>query len=216
MQFENTFTVPLPPDDAWRVLMDVERITPCMPGAELTEVIDKTNFKGRISVRLGPVALTFAGTVKLEDVDDVGHTAKIKGQGSDSKGRGGAQAAAAFRLEPVPEGTKVIVKTDLTLSGAVAQYGRGVGIIQATANQIIQQFAANLKSELTTPAATPASAAATSARPDMNSAASAAATTAKAPPGAMPRPAAKPISGFTLMWNVLLESIRNLFRGKQS
>jgi len=93
MQFQNMFTVPLPPDEAWRVLMDVERITPCMPGAELTEVVDKTNFKGRITVRLGPVALTFAGTVKLEDLDEAAHTARIKAQGSDSKGRGGAQAA---------------------------------------------------------------------------------------------------------------------------
>lgn len=217
MQFENTFTVPLPPDDAWRVLMDVERIAPCMPGAELTEVIDKTNYKGKISVRLGPVALTFAGTVKLEDVDDVGHTAKIKAQGSDSKGRGGAQAAAAFRLEAVPEGTKVIVNTDLTLSGAVAQYGRGVGIIQATANQIIQQFATCLKSELSTTGAS-ASAAATPSADATTSTASAAATVgapqAQPRPVSAPRPAAKPISGFSLMWNVLLESIKNLFRGK--
>lgn len=213
MQFENTFTVPLPPDDAWRVLMDVERIAPCMPGAELTEVIDKTNYKGRISVRLGPVALTFAGTVKLEDVDDVGHTAKIKAQGSDSKGRGGAQAAAAFRLEPVPEGTKVVVNTDLTLSGAVAQYGRGVGIIQATANQIIQQFATCLKSELSTQtaAASPASAAATA---EASAAATTGAPAAQPRPVTAPRPAAKPISGFSLMWNVLLDSIKNLFRGK--
>src|SRR3954465_13452500 len=104
MQFQSTFTVPLPPDEAWRVLMDVERIAPCMPGAELTEVVDKRNFKGRISVRLGPVALIFAGTVKLEDVDEATHTARIKAQGSDSKGRGGAQASSAFQLEPAPEG----------------------------------------------------------------------------------------------------------------
>ena len=201
------FTVPLPPDDAWRVLMDVERITPCMPGAELTEVIDKTNFKGRISVRLGPVALTFAGTVKLEDVDDVAHTAKVKAQGSDSKGRGGAQAEARFHLQPAPEGTQVVADTNLTLSGAVAQYGRGVGIIQATANKLIQQFSDCLKAELSVLPATEMSSEAGSPVRDSISEAS------TRPMNAEGR--AKPISGFTLMWSVFLELVRNLFRGKR-
>jgi len=201
MQFQNMFTVPLPPDEAWRVLMDVERITPCMPGAELTEVVDKTNFKGRITVRLGPVALTFAGTVKLEDLDEAAHTARIKAQGSDSKGRGGAQAAASFQLQPVPEGTKVVVDTDLMLSGAVAQYGRGAGIIQATANQLIQQFSACLKAELSASLATEASGGQRS-------------------PDAAVRPLnlnarGRPISGFALLCKVLLNLVRNALRGKQ-
>jgi carbon monoxide dehydrogenase subunit G len=202
MQFQNTFTVPLSPDEAWRVLMDVERIAPCMPGAELTEVIDRTNFKGRISVRLGPVALTFAGVVKLEDLDEAAHTATIKAQGSDSKGRGGAQAVASFQLQPVPEGTKVVVDTDLVLSGAVAQYGRGAGIIQATANQLIQQFAACLKAELS---ASPA--------PESPGGQSLHA-------GAIGRPLnlnarGKPISGFALLCKVFLDMIRNAFHGRQ-
>jgi carbon monoxide dehydrogenase subunit G len=92
MEFDNSFEVPLPPAEAWKVLLDIERIAPCMPGAELTEVVSKNNYKGKISVRLGPVALTFAGVVKLEDIDDNQHTARVSAQGTDAKGRGGAQA----------------------------------------------------------------------------------------------------------------------------
>src|SRR5260370_29898709 len=133
MEFDNSFEVPLPPAVAWPVLMDIERIAPCMPGAQLTEVIDKNTYKGNISVRLGPVALTFAGVVKFEEIDDVNHTARVKAQGTDAKGRGSAQANATFRLEPAGTGSKVLVHTDLTLSGAGAPYGPRVRMIPATA-----------------------------------------------------------------------------------
>jgi carbon monoxide dehydrogenase subunit G len=151
MEFDNTFEVPLPPAEAWPVLMDIRRIAPCMPGAQLTEVVDERTYKGNIGVRLGPVALTFAGIVKFEDIDDTNHTARVKAQGTDAKGRGSAQAAATFRLEPSDTGSKVLVHTDLTLSGAVAQYGRGVGMIQATATALMNQFANNLKKQLANP-----------------------------------------------------------------
>src|SRR6185295_8689102 len=130
MELDNSFEVPLPPAQAWKVLLDIERIAPCMPGAELTEVIDKSTYKGKIAVRLGPVALAFAGVVKFDQIDDANHTARISAQGSDAKGRGGANASTTFRLDPAGAGSKVIVHTNLTLSGSVAQYGRGVGIIQ--------------------------------------------------------------------------------------
>src|SRR5262250_2416700 len=128
--------------------MDIRRIAPCMPGAALTDVVDERTYKGRIGVRLGPVALTFAGRVKFEEIDDANRTARVAAQGSDAKGRGAANAVASFHLEPAGSGTKVLVHTNLTLSGAVAQYGRGVGIIQITAAQIITQFANNLKAQL--------------------------------------------------------------------
>ena len=186
MEFDNSFEVPLSPDQAWPVLMDIRRIAPCMPGAELTEVVDEKTYKGKIGVRLGPVALTFAGTVTFEEIDNVNHRARVKAQGIDAKGRGGANATAAFRLEPSAGGSKVLVHTDLSLSGSVAQYGRGVGMIQATAAQIINQFAGNLKAQL------------------------AAAPAAAAPPAPG---AARPISGFALMMKVLWDAIARLFRG---
>ena len=148
MEFDNSFEVPLPPDEAWKVLLDIKRIAPCMPGAELTEVLDQDTYMGKIGVRLGPVALTFAGVVKFEQIDAAAHTARVAAQGTDAKGRGGANATSVFRLEPAAGGSKVLVHTDLALSGAVAQYGRGVGIIQATAAQLMNQFATRLKDNL--------------------------------------------------------------------
>jgi uncharacterized protein len=215
MEFDNSFEVPLPPAEAWKVLLDIERIAPCMPGAELTEVVGKDTYKGKIGVRLGPVALTFAGIVKFEEIDDAKHTARVSAQGTDAKGRGGANAASVFRLEPAGSGSKVLVHTNLTLSGAVAQYGRGVGIIQATATQIMNQFAARLKDKLGQEqpvAGAPAPAAApTSAAP----AAALAPPAAKSSPSIAPpsaTPPAKPISGFALMAKVIWASILGLFK----
>jgi hypothetical protein len=151
MEFDNTFEVPLPPDQAWPVLMNIAGITPCMPGASLTEVVDEKTYKGNIAVRLGPVALTFAGTIVFEEIDNAGHTARVKANGNDAKGRGAAAATATFRLEPTDAGSRVLVHTDLSLSGAVAQYGRGVGMIQATATALMNQFANNLKKQIADP-----------------------------------------------------------------
>jgi uncharacterized protein len=165
MEFDNAFEVPLPPAQAWPVLMNIQGIAPCMPGAQLTEVVDDKSYKGNIAVRLGPVALTFAGLVTFEEIDNTNHTARVKAQGTDAKGRGSAQAAATFRLEPSDTGSKVLVHTDLTLSGAVAQYGRGVGMIQATATALMNQFANNLKKQLANPADPATAAADTAVKP---------------------------------------------------
>jgi uncharacterized protein len=236
MEFDNSFDVPLPAGEAWKVLMDIRRIAPCMPGAELTEVMDERTFKGRIGVRLGPVALAFAGTVTFETIDEANHRARVAAQGSDTKGRGAANALVAFQVEPGAQGSKVLVHTSLTLSGAVAQYGRGVGIIQLTAAQIITQFANNLKAQLSA-ADTSVQAAAQSGEalpkavvsPEraVSASTAAAAPSAASPAAAKPSPAgpppvpaaaapgtpvpAKPISGLTLMTQVLWQAIKRLF-----
>jgi carbon monoxide dehydrogenase subunit G len=197
VEFDNSFEVPLPPAEAWALLMDIQRIAPCMPGAELTSVVDDRTYKGKIAVRLGPVALAFAGIVAFEEIDDANRCARVKATGSDAKGRGGANAAATFRLEPAGAGSKVLVHTDLALSGAVAQYGRGVGVVQATAAQIMTQFANNLKAQL---GQSPAPAA-SSGMPSMPA----------GPMPAAPPPPAKPISGFSLLARVLWDRIARLF-----
>jgi carbon monoxide dehydrogenase subunit G len=191
MEFDNSFDVPLSPAQAWTVLMDIRRVAPCMPGAALTEIIDPQHFRGKIAVRLGPVALAFAGNVSFENVDDANHSARVKAQGSDDKGRGSANATAAFRIEPAEAGSRVLIHTDLMLSGAVAQYGRGVGMIQATAAQIINQFAKNLRTQLEQQPVT-APAAADNAPPP-----------ADAP---LPEPA-KPIAGVSLGARVLWQQL---------
>jgi carbon monoxide dehydrogenase subunit G len=210
MEFDNSFEVPLPPGEAWKVLMDIRRIAPCMPGAELTDTVDDRTYKGRIGVRLGPVALTFAGTIKFEDIDAAGHTARVAAQGSDAKGRGAANAVAAFRLEPAGGGTKVLVHTNLSLSGAVAQYGRGVGIIQLTAAQIVSQFADNLKAQLAKESAAGVAAAAASVGVPPPAGAAAGEGSALRN-SAINATAAKPISGFTLIAQVLWSFLRRLF-----
>jgi hypothetical protein len=155
-------------------------------------------------VRLGPVALTFAGIVKFEQIDGQAYTARVAAQGTDAKGRGGANAASVFRLEPAGGGSKVLVHTNLALSGAVAQYGRGVGIIQATAAQLMNQFAARLKEQLAQErfaASVPPATQLSPAQPLPAAASSAG-----------PAPAAKPISGLALMVKALGSWIISLFR----
>jgi len=195
MKFDNAFELPLPPDRAWGALLDVPRIAPCMPGAELVEVESERSFKGKVSVRLGPVALTFAGRATIEEIDNDNHTARIKAQGLDAKGRGGANAVVDFRLLPSEAGSRVEISTDLMLSGAVAQYGRGAGVIREVAAQLTDEFSKNLRHDLV--AREPAAA-------------------ADGAPVETPRPAAdmppsvpREISGFSLMWRVFVATIRN-------
>lgn len=207
MEFDNAFTVPLAPAQAWAVLMDIPRIAPCMPGAELTEVLDPTTYKGKIAVRLGPVALSFAGQVKFEEIDEANKRARVKAQGADAKGRGGANAVADFHLEAVPEGSKVLIHTNLALSGAVAQYGRGAGMIQDMASHMIGQFADCLRSRLALESALPAGARA-------GESVGSAGADVPPKPAAQPAAAAKPISGFSLFFTVLWKAFLRLFSGQ--
>ena len=210
MEFDNRFDVPLPPDQAWTTLMDIERIAPCMPGAELTEKVDDRTFKGKVSVRLGPVALTFQGAATFEEIDEAGHNATVKAQGADAKGRGGANANVGFRLEPSDTGSTVLIHTDLQLSGSVAQYGRGAGMIQDLASQIIGQFAKNLSAQIE--ASEPAASTAPKA------AAADASDAAAGTPPPVPPPPAKPAApaqvggmAFKVLWNQIVRSIKGLF-----
>jgi carbon monoxide dehydrogenase subunit G len=189
MEIKNSFEVPLPPDQTWKVLMDIPRIVPCMPGAELVEMVDDRTFKGKVAVKLGPIALVFNGTAHFEEIDDRAHTARAKAQGMDTKGRGGASAIVTFALTMVPAGTRVDVVTDIALSGSVAQYGRGTGVIQGVAAQLIAQFAASLRGMLVE-------------------------MTSSAPNTSVPAQttAAKPISGFSLMFAVIWNALLNFFK----
>jgi hypothetical protein len=193
MDIRNSFTVPLPVEETWKILLDVRRIAPCMPGAELLEVIDDKTFKGKVSVRLGPVALSFVGTARFEEIDAAAHRARLKGQGTDSKGRGGATGVVTMALSPAGDGTNVDVNTSVNLSGAVAQYGRGAGMIQGVATEIIGQFAASLSAML-----------------QHDNAGAAGAGNPAAGAATLPPPAT-PISGFTLMARILWNSVRRLF-----
>jgi carbon monoxide dehydrogenase subunit G len=148
MEFDNTLEVPLPPAETWKVLLDIKRIAICIPGAELTEIVDENTYKGKVAIRLGPVALSLVGQARFEAIDHASHQARVKAQGSDPKGRGSTDSVIAFRLEPAGSGTKVLIHTNVKLSGAVAQYGRGSGMIQSFASQLIAQFGESLKAQI--------------------------------------------------------------------
>lgn len=210
MQFSNTFNVALPPDDAWPFLLDIERIVPCMPGAELIEVIDDKNFKGKVSVRLGPVALTFICLAVFEEIDNVARSARVKAQGSDAKGRGSANATIQFSVQPSAVGSTVVVDTDLSLTGAVAQYGRGAGMIQSVATQIISQFAKNLETQIDQFKLTTTSSAPIESTANVKDAPALQAV--QQSPQRLPvMESAKPISGFALIFTSLWASIRGWF-----
>lgn len=213
MEFDNAFEVTAPPAEAWRLLMDIERIAPCVPGAKLTEKVDDRTYKGTIAVRLGPVALTFAGQARFEELDEAAQRAKVKAQGADAKGRGGASAEVGFRLEPSEKGTRVLIHTNLQLSGAVAQYGRGVGMVKDLAQAIIGQFADNLEKRVIAPSGAAAPAAAP--QPQQPGAA----TTAPATPPPPPRQeeSAAPVQmgglGLKVLWAAIMRGLRRLFGG---
>lgn len=213
MEIKNAFTVPLPPEQAWPLLLDVPRMARSMPGAELTETVDDRTYRGKVVVKLGPVRLTFAGEAKIEDLDDAGRTARVVAKGNDTSGRGAANAKAAFRLVPDPEGSRVEITSDVQLMGTVAQYARGGGLIAAVASQLIGQFAENLRRDIgeSQPAAAPAApepASATAPLPPLE------ARPAPAPAPA-PRPSPGPVkelSAFALLWAALKSIIAGWFR----
>ena len=148
MKIENSFEVPVPVSEAWTLLMNIEDIVGCLPGAELSEVVDESTYKGSFSVRIGPISVTLDGTVRFEQRDDARHVGRLKGQASDPRGRGGAVSHITFRLEPVSDRTRVDIEADVQLSGALAQYGRGAGMISTLAGRIIDQFAECLRARI--------------------------------------------------------------------
>ncbi len=146
MKLENAFDVPAPPDAAWALLMDVPRIIPCMPGAQLTETIDEETWKALMSVKLGPISLSFDTEVRREHSDETAREARLSASAREKRGRGAAEATIASRLAPLEGGTRIEITTDLALSGAVAQYGRGM--IEDVSTQLVKSFADCLKAQL--------------------------------------------------------------------
>ena len=158
MLIENEFTVAAPTDLLWSYLLDVEKIAPCMPGAELTEVVDDKNWKGKLNAKFGPVSLSFAGTVVMEERDDTAHRVVLAAKGMEQKGKGAANAKVTSWLEPGPsDGTSTVKMTaDITLTGAAAQLSRG--LLPEISKKLTQQFADCLEASMTTEGADAAAA----------------------------------------------------------
>jgi carbon monoxide dehydrogenase subunit G len=142
VELRDEFDVEAAPEAVWNLLTDVPRVAPLMPGAEITEAVDDRTWKGRVKVKLGPVQLTFAGTITLEQRDDAQHRAVLAVRASEARGKGIAQAMVHSAVTPLSTGSHVEILTDLRLSGAVAQYG--AGLLADLSKHMTQQFAQNL------------------------------------------------------------------------
>ena len=144
IELDNSFTVPVPPEQAWDVLLDVERIAPCMPGATVTSV-EGDEIAGQVKVKLGPLSLSYKGTAKFIEKDPASHTIAIEATGKETRGAGTASATVHASLKPDDaEGqTTVSIHTSLNVTGRPAQFGRS--LLPEVSGKLIDQFAANLR-----------------------------------------------------------------------
>jgi carbon monoxide dehydrogenase subunit G len=142
MDLNHEFVVNVPVAEAWAILTDLERIAPCLPGAQLTEVEGDT-YRGQVKIKVGPILAQFKGQASFVSRDDVAHKASLKGEGRDTTGKGNASAIITAELTSVtPTSTKCTVHTDLSISGKVAQFGRGA--LADVSDKLLAQFSENL------------------------------------------------------------------------
>jgi uncharacterized protein len=149
VELQHSFSVPVDVDRAWAVLVDIEQVAPCMPGAAL-DTVDGDEFTGSVKVRLGPIGITYKGKARFVEKDEAAHRAVIDAQGKDARGNGTASATVTAMLHPQDDGTRVEVNTDLAITGKPAQFGRGVMV--DVGNKLIGQFADCLAGKLAKPA----------------------------------------------------------------
>ena len=161
MDLNHQFTVAVPVEDAWRILTDVERIAPCLPGAQLQEIEGDT-YRGIVKVKVGPIQAQFKGQANFIERDDVAHKVVLKGEGRDTTGKGNASAIITAEMTAVEaSNTAVTVNTDLSVTGKVAQFGRGA--MADISDKLLAQFVVNLNALI---AEQPATAAAPAAAPE--------------------------------------------------
>ena len=186
MDLEHSFTIPVPPEQAWQALLDVERIAPCMPGATVDSV-DGDEVKGRIKVKVGPVTMTYAGTAHFVERDEQARAVTLEASGKETRGAGTASATIRSTLQDEGGQTRVVVHTTMSVTGRPAQFGRGV--MAEVGGRIIERFAANLAAMLAgegSPAAGAAGAAAPGAPASGTAATAQAATSAPTAAGGAP------------------------------
>lgn len=147
MEFENSFTVNAPLQRVWDFLLNVQEVAPCMPGAELTEVVSDTEYKGTVKIKLGAVQMSYKGTATISQIDEATHTVVLVASGRETRGTGNASSTTTSRLEEVgPNRTVVHLTSQVDVSGRVAQFGRG--IMQDVASRLIGEFARNLEAKM--------------------------------------------------------------------
>lgn len=203
MQLENSFQVSAPPDRVFAYLLDVTKVVSCVPGAELTEVVDTSTFKGKVKVKVGPITVAYSGTARITDRDDARRMATLSADGRETTGPGSARASAVMTVHTAGEGSQVDIVTEYHVAGRVAQFGRGVmeDVSKRLINDMATCIQANVESD--------------EAKDDDVSAAVERASDA---PSAAPRPmaTAKPVSAFALLWHLIVLRLRRLFGAKSA
>ncbi|MGZ6645827.1 MAG: SRPBCC family protein [Solirubrobacteraceae bacterium] len=234
MKLEQSFTVAAPVEQVWDMLVDVERVAPCLPGAEITGQRPDGSYEGNFTVKLGPTTASYRGSLKMDSLDEASRTATMHANGTDKRGQGGAHAVIVSTLRQEGEETVVDVITDFTITGRLARFGRG-GMIEDISKRMMRDFSQCLQATITaepaaaeepapaaqapaaTAPATPgeeADAAVASAGGAAAEASAASSAPAAQEPPASPRPqpqAAKPVHGIRLVLSVLWERVKRFF-----
>ena len=203
MQLENSFSVGAPPDKVFAYLIDVNKVVGCVPGAELSEVVDPTTFKGKVKIKVGPITVAYSGTAKIVDRNDAQHTATLEAEGRETTGPGSARAKALMSVDPDGAGSTVKIVTDYNVAGRVAQFGRGV--MEDVSRRIVNDMAACIKANVE--AAEPAPGGGVSGGGSVGGGTG-------APANPAPMVTAKPINAVSLFFNVLWAGIRRAFGAK--
>jgi carbon monoxide dehydrogenase subunit G len=213
IELDNSFTVPVPPEQAWDVLLDVERIAPCMPGASVTSV-EGDEIEGQVKVKLGPLSLTYKGTAKFTDKDQANRAIAIEATGKETRGSGTASATVQANLTP-GEGagqTLVSIHTSLNVTGKPAQFGRS--LLPEVSGKLIQQFATNLEAMINADSAAATGAAteaAATGADDAGAGQAPAGSTVTAPAAASPAaPAARPEESLNAFKFVVVPVLKRL------
>jgi len=147
VKIEDSFRVEVPVEEAWKVLLDLERIAPCLPGAQLTEV-EGDEYRGTVKIKVGPITAQYKGVAKIEEADEANRKVVLQAEGRDTRGQGNASATVVATLVADGDGTTVNIDTDLNITGKVAQFGRGV--MADVSSKLLGQFADNLKKDVLT------------------------------------------------------------------
>ncbi len=215
MKLEQSFTVAAPAEQVWAALIDVQRVAPCLPGAEITEAGDDGTYHGTFTVKLGPTTAAYNGTLRMAEVDEAARTAVMEARGTDRRGQGGATATIRSTVRPDGDAATVVeVDTDFTITGRLARFGRG-GMIEDVSRRLLADFAACLQERIAAEHRAEAAAAAPDAAAGTGEGAGASGGEADAGAGAAappppPQPA-KPLSALRLLWGVLLDRLRRLW-----
>jgi uncharacterized protein len=203
MQLENSFSVAAPPDKVFAYLIDVNKVVGCVPGAELSEVVDPTTFKGKVKIKVGPITVAYSGTAKIVDRNDAQHTATLEAEGRETTGPGSARAKAQMSVDADGAGSTVKIVTDYNVAGRVAQFGRGV--MEDVSRRIVNDMAACIKANV--------EAGETASGGGISEGSSVGGGTG-APANPAPMVTAKPINALSLFFKVLWTGIRRAFGTK--